>query len=214
MRRNVDRLLDGLKSSGVKIYWLALPPMGDERVDDDAKVISTLQKARVEAAGGIYLDFRSQFVDGSGAFVSSGPDDAGIVRALRDSDGLTFTKAGNSKLGTLVLDEIKRRIDGKTDLPLDTIAEPPSILQPDSNGPLFGQPSLGGQLATNDLQASPPADSAAGRTSPLQISDRPVTARELQRGTSAERLYRQGIAETAPYGRFDDYSIPQQPAAN
>lgn len=212
---NADKLLDALKSSGVKIYWLSLPPMGDERIDADAKAISALQRARVDAAGATYLDFRSQFVDAAGKYEASGPDDAGTVRALRDADGIAFTKAGSSKLGVLVLNEIKRRIDGKTDLPLDTIAEPPSILQPETSGPVFGQSTQDGQLSTFNPQAgAAPASPATVKPGTVQISTTQVSGKELGRGTSAERLYQQGLAETAPHGRFDDYSLPQPAEAN
>lgn len=204
---NVDRLLESLQSSGVKTYWLALPPMGDARVDADARVISELQRVRVDAVGATYLDFRALFLDGNGAYVSSGPDDAGIVRALRDADGIALTKAGNSKLGTLLLDEIKRRIDSKTDLPLDTIAEPPSILQPETSGPVFGQSTPDGQVAIFDPKVSEMAQSSPSQ--PMQVNEKPVGPEELALGSSAERLYRQGIAATAPYGRFDDFTVKQ-----
>ena len=180
---SADRLLDALKSSGVKIYWLALPPMADQSIDEDSRTISALQKARVDAAGATYIDFRAQFVDAQGAYAASGPDDAGTVRLLREEDGIGLTKAGNSKLGVMLLDEIKRRIEGKTDLPLDTIAEPPSILQPEPNGPVFGQSGSDGQIAIFNPQASAPdAGTLATRSEPFQISSTPVSAAELGRG--------------------------------
>jgi len=122
--------------------------------------------------------------------------------------GIAFTKAGNTKFGSLVLEEIKRRIEGKTDLPMTTLVEPPPIVAPGTAGPVFGSSSQDGQFTVT----APPA-AAGGPITALSapiLSDVPISARDLVPGSSAERLYVQGIAQPAPAGRFDDYQLPKK----
>jgi hypothetical protein len=205
--QQTDKLLAVLKNSGMKIFWIALPPMGDARYDADMRVISDLQKQRVEAAGAFFIDLRSAFLNPDGSYASRGVDVTGATRNLRDSDGIAFTKAGNTKFGTLVLDEIKRHIEGKTDLPMTTLADPPPIIQPGATGPVFGSASQDGQFNLS----TPAAAAAIGPVTSMgapAISDTSISSRDLMPGSSAERLYVQGIAQEAPAGRFDDYRLP------
>jgi len=207
-QQQTDSLLAVLKNSGVKIFWLALPPMGDARYDADMKTITDLQKQRVEAAGAYFIDLRPAFLAQDGSYTSRGEDVTGTIRNLRDSDGIAFTKAGNTKFGSLVLEEIKRRIEGKTDLPMTTLVEPPPIVAPGTAGPVFGSSSQDGQFTVT----APPA-AAGGPITALSapiLSDVPISARDLVPGSSAERLYVQGIAQPAPAGRFDDYQLPKK----
>ncbi len=206
-QQNVDRLLAVLKDSGAKVFWLALPPMGDARYDADMQVLNAMHRERVESAGANFVDLRANFLAEDGSYASSGPDDTGTVRNLRDSDGIAFTKAGNTKFGRLVIEEIKRRIEGKTDLPLTTIADPPPIVAPDSAGPVFGGESQGG-FAANSAPTTVDTSMASTVLTPV-ASATPVARSELARGSAAERLYVQGIADVAPVGRFDDYMLPK-----
>lgn len=206
-QHQTDALLAVLKNSGVKIFWLALPPMGDTRYDADMRVISNLQKQRVEAAGAYFIDLRPPFANPDGSYTASGTDDTGTTRTMRDSDGIAFTKLGNTKLGSLVLEEIKRRIEGKTDLPLTTIADPPPILAPAGEGPLFGGGSQEAPVAV--YGPSSPAPGAAMAMAAPEVSATPVSAADLPRDSAAERLYVKGIADPAPAGRFDDFTLPK-----
>lgn len=206
-QQQTDSLLAVLKNSGVKVFWLALPPMGDARYDSDMKVISELQKQRVEAAGAYFIDLRSAFLSADGDYSARGEDESGTIRNLRDSDGIAFTKAGNTKFGALLLEEIKRRIEGKTDLPLTTLADPPAIVAPDAAGPVFGNSSQEGQVTLAAPQAVAAGPTAA--MAPPAVSATPVSAAELAPGSAAEQLYVKGITAPAPAGRFDDYRITQ-----
>lgn len=206
-QQQTDALLAVLKNSGVKIFWLALPPMGDARYDADMQVITALQQQRVEAAGAYFIDLRKPFANPDGSYTASGTDDTGTTRTLRDSDGIGFTRAGNTKLAALMLEEIKRRIEGKTDLPLTTIADPPLIVVPEGKGPLFGGGAPDGHVAV--YGPAPAAPGAAVAMAAPELTATPITPADLPRGSAAERLYVQGIADPAPAGRFDDYTLPK-----
>lgn len=204
-QQQTDRILSVLNGSGVKIFWIALPPMGDVRYDADMQTIAELQRQRAEAGGAIYIDLRKAFVDADGNYAARGEDDTGSVRNLRDSDGIAFTKAGNTKFGALVLEEIKRRIEGKTDLPMTTLSDPPLVVAPDAAGPIFGDGSQQGQAMAARVPVRQTGRVAA--STPV-LTGTPIGAGDLIPGSAAEQLYVQGIMAPAPAGRFDDFRLP------
>ena len=102
-RRQLDRMLDVLKSSGAKVYWVSLPPMADADYDTAIQAINALQKEQVEARGAAWVDIRANFLTPDGRFLESGPDESGEITRLRGLDGVSFFKQGNNVMGQLVL---------------------------------------------------------------------------------------------------------------
>ena len=106
----IDELLDVLNAAGMKVFWVAIPPMGDAKYEADMKIVAALQKQEVLSKGQVYVDLRSAFLTPDGEYTDKGPDDTGEVRKLRSRDGVTFFKQGNNRFGQLLLAEIKRVI--------------------------------------------------------------------------------------------------------
>ena len=96
--------LPGPKS---RIIWVGPPPMRDQKYDAAIKAIAAIQRQRVEARGFTFLDMRPELSAADGSYADSGPDDTGNVTRLRARDGISFYKAGNNRMGKIVLAAIE-----------------------------------------------------------------------------------------------------------
>ncbi len=208
-KAQTDALLDILNKMKVKVFWLAIPPMGDALYDADMKAVADLQKQEVVAKGATYVDLRSAFLNPDGSYTDKGVDETGVVRKLRERDGVTFLRPGNNRFGQLLLAEINTNKDIK---PPD--ATPPSapaltVVAPTipDTVPTFGQTTGDGSIAVfqppKPQLAETPEAVAPG--APVQA----VSRADIVPGSSAEKLFVQGTAEKAPAGRFDDFSFSE-----
>lgn len=199
-RAQTDQLLDVLKARNVKIFWVAIPPMGDALYDADMKILTALQKREVEAKGATFVDLRSAFLNPDGTYTDTGEDDTGEIRKLRARDGVTFFKQGNNRFGQLLLAEIKKNmgVNPVEGLPQSvTITPPPSI----ESLPIFGQDTGDGNVAVFQPERLSTPDAAR-----LAINNASVSRADIVPGSVAEKLFVQGEAQPAPAGRFDDFS--------
>ena len=196
--RRIDATIAALKSAGVPVFWVGLPPQRATRATADSTYLNELYRQRAEKAGIVYVDIWEGFVDSSGQFAAQGPDFEGQIRRLRSADGVYFTKPGARKLAHYVEREIQRTLANKTTpVALPTAIEP--ALTPGgrpggpAQRPLVGPVVPLATLATgqNELLGSGPARPATG-------SD-PVATRVLTKGE----------AIPAPNGRADDFSWPR-----
>ncbi len=213
-RAQVDMMLDELAESGAKVFWVSVPPMADPEYDAAMKIITALQRERVEARGMSFIDIRPQFSKPDGSYTDMGTDDTGEFRKLRGRDGISFFKQGNNRLGQLVLEAIARAKTAtpkpaKVSLP-DTVSIQQSPAVPPREVPLFGQTAMLGDVIT--LRPKDVVMSAAlvvGGADALAPAAALEAVRALApRGSSAEKLFRLGQASTAPRGRADDFSVP------
>jgi hypothetical protein len=106
--RRIDDTIAALKSKGVPVIWVGLPPIRGTRSTADAGYLNDLYRARAEHAGIVYVDVWDGFVDENGKFTYMGPDFEGQNRRLRSGDGVHFTKAGARKLAHYVERELRR----------------------------------------------------------------------------------------------------------
>ena len=201
------RLLDVLNANKVKVFWVAIPPMGDALYDADMKILAALQKQEVDAKGGVYVDLRSAFLNPDGTYTDKGPDDTGGVRKLRARDGVTFFKQGNNRFGQLLLAAIKKEKDVK---PGVVVPETPPVAAAIPKGaaetvPMFGQDLPDGQVAVFSPE-KPPATVVNAKPAAEAVS---VSRADLIAGSAAEKLFVYGEAKPAPTGRFDDFTVPQ-----
>lgn len=106
--RRADRLMKALKRSSGAVYWIGLPVMQRAEWNDTIQLINDLVRDRANLNAIKYIDAYAGFADENGSFVALGPDVAGLVRRLRESDGISFTNAGNRKLAHFVEREVRR----------------------------------------------------------------------------------------------------------
>ncbi len=193
------QLLDILKASGAKIFWVAIPPMGDALYDRDMQILASLQKAEALSKGAVYVDLRANFTNPDGTYTDTGPDDTGEVRKLRGRDGVEFLRQGNNRFGQLLFAEINREIANTPQ------QASPATLAPKDLTPIFGQLTIDGIDAT--IQPDIAKIAEATRVQAMIASNGKITRTDIVPGSSAEKLFVQGEAPPAPAGRFDDFTM-------
>ena len=106
--RRLDDTMAALRSKGVPVFWVGLPPIRGAKSTADTGYLNDLYRARAERAGAVYVDVWDGFVDEDGKYTNFGPDYEGQMRRLRSGDGVYFTKYGARKLAHYVEREIRR----------------------------------------------------------------------------------------------------------
>lgn len=216
-------MLDQLAAAKARVIWVAPPPMKDPEYDAAMRSIAALQKELVEKRGMTYLDLRPQFTNADGSYTDSFTDATGNVVKLRGRDGISFFKAGNNRMGELVLAAIvagEAPADAPTNAPADAPAfektsrlDIPEVNKTDSEAqpdavPMFGQAVMDAEPYTVQPEGVT-ANAillAAGDMGPEAALK---TLRDIApTGSGAERLFKLGSPEPAPAGRADDFTAP------
>jgi len=199
--RRIDATIAALKSAGVPVFWVGLPPQRAARASTDSTYLNELYRQRAEKAGIVYIDVWEGFVDSTGQFAAQGPDFEGQIRRLRSADGVYFTKAGARKLAHYVEREIQRTIANKA----PSIALPavePVLATPGTRPGGPAQRPLVGPVVPLTALTSGQSELLGGGPARPAASD-PVATRVLTKGE----------AIPAPSGRADDFSWPRGGAA-
>jgi hypothetical protein len=206
--RRIDETITALKTSGVPVFWVGLPPLRGQRASADIPYLNDLYRGRADKAGIIYIDVWDGFVDEDGRYMQYGPDVEGQTRRLRSADGAYFTQAGATKLAHYVQREIERWMNNR--------AAPVAVAVP-------VEPK-----ETKDSKAQPAAASKAGpHERPLSgpavalIAERAVESDELLGGNTrqpnsdaiAAKVLVRGEPTPAPAGRADDFAWPRRDVA-
>jgi hypothetical protein len=195
--RRIDDVIAVLKSRGVPVFWVGLPPLRGQKAATDAAYLNDLFRAQAEKAGIVYVDIWDGFVDEQGRFTLQGPDFEGQNRRLRTGDGIHFTKAGARKLAHYLEREINRVA------PLQAMAVAVPEPQPQTPSPRPGGPTarpLNGPAVPLALFARPDEELAGGAPS-----------RGAEWATQmANHVLVKGEPIAAPAGRADDFVWPRR----
>lgn len=211
-KAQLDRILGVLKSSGARVYWVSLPPMADKDFEAAMQVIAALQRERVAAHGMSFIDVHKDFLAADGSYTDSGPDDTGVVRKLRSSDGITFFKQGNNRLAQLVLAAIKSGappVVAKVETPEPEAAAEPR--EPAVVLPTFGQLDADGNaVLVTPSEVLVAMASGSSEDFVLGSGSHKDLIAVVPPGSAAEKLFRLGVADVPPAGRIDDFNVPPQ----
>ncbi len=210
--QRIESLVDTLKVYGRPFFWVTAPPMRSTSATRDMAYLNDLYKPRVTAAGGHFIDIWNGFTDENGRFISSGPDVDGQLRALRNSDGINFTRAGRLKLAFYVEREIHRQTGigaGSVDLLASTSQATQIEIGPDGKKRLVGpvislNDPLPGASSVLVGAVEPAGDSRVSServTAPLLAAPVDTTSPQYLMIVKGEAL------PTVP-GRADDFSWP------
>jgi hypothetical protein len=136
----VDAVMDALKAQNITVFWMGEPPVGEPALDADLQNLTELQKAHATAKGATFIDLRQPFLSAEGGYTERGPDETGADRRLRESDGITFLKQGNNRLGQIAFAALKGV--AVPALPAPDAATPAAIqTTPDASAPVAVQPA-------------------------------------------------------------------------
>ena len=203
--KRIDETIAELRSKGVPVFWVGLPPLLGARSTADMQYLNDLFRSHAEKAGITYVDVWDGFSDDAGQFTMQGPDYEGQIRRLRTPDGVYFTQAGARKLAHFVEREIQRALT-----PTGPIAVP-----------LPQEPLLKAPVASQSPAGGTPRP-LAGPIIPLNASIEPSKSDELLGGTTpkqtivdavANRVLVNGAQIPAPAGRADDFAWPRRAPA-
>jgi hypothetical protein len=206
--RRVDETIAALKSKGVPVFWVGLPPIRGTRSMSEMAFLNDIYRSRAEKAGIVYIDVWDGFVDEQNRYAQQGPDFEGQIRRLRTPDGVHFTQAGARKLAHYLDKEIRRAMTPTgpvaIPIPVDPAAAQPTIGAAPSPGAATPRPLAGPVIPLNASNDNSDSDELAGATGARQSLTDAVAARVLVRGE----------AMPAPAGRADDFAWPRRaPAA-
>jgi hypothetical protein len=210
--RRIDDTIASLKTSGVPVFWVGLPPLRGQKAAADIPFLNDLYRSRADKAGIIYIDVWDGFVDEDGRYAQSGPDVEGQTRRLRAGDGIYFTQAGARKLAHYVEREVQRWMSARSAPVAIAVPEEPKA----DAARAAQQPGQAGQAASG-ARARP----LSGPTVPL-IAERSAESDELlgantKQQPSADALVTKvlvrGEAVRAPAGRADDFTWPRRSVA-
>jgi hypothetical protein len=207
--RRIDEAIAALKTSGVPVFWVGLPPLRGQKASGDISYLNDLYRGRAEKAGIIYIDVWDGFVGEEGNYVQYGPDVEGQTRRLRTGDGVYFTQAGAKKLAHYVQREIQRWLSGRP-VALAVPEEPKETKESKESRVEAGAPAKSG----------PRARPMSGPAVPLS-AERAVEADDLLGASNrqpagdaiAAKVLVQGESLPAPAGRADDFAWPRRGVA-
>jgi hypothetical protein len=191
----IDAMITALKSKGVPVLWVGLPPIRGARAKIDLTYLNDLYKASAQKAGIFYVDVWDGFSDEDGNYSLRGPDYNGQIRQLRSADGVYFTKVGALKLGHYVEREVQRLI-GTRALPVALPAPEPLQQTPAQPGAPAPRPVAG---AVVPLTGAAAAHEELVGSGPSRATSDPVTTSVLVRGEALPRAA----------GRADDFTWPR-----
>lgn len=194
--KRIDDTIASLKSRGVPVLWVGLPPIRGTRSTANAQYLNDLFRARAEKAGIAFVDVWDGFVDEGGKFTSRGPDFEGQVRLLRAGDGAHFTKAGARKLAHYVERDLRRFMTNRA-LPV-ALPSGGGVVPDAVKGP--AERPLAGPVVP--LTVSPGAEQLLGGGATRPVHSDPVATQVLVKGESI----------APPRGRADDFAWPRQGA--
>jgi hypothetical protein len=195
--KRIDDTIAALKSKGVPVLWVGLPPIRGAKSTANVQYLNDLFRARAEKAGITFVDVWDGFVDEGGKFTTFGPDFEGQTRRLRSGDGVHFTKSGARKLAHYVERDLRRFMSNRA---LPVALPSGGGVVPDANlGP--AERPLAGPVVPLTAQRGGTEELAGGGTT------RPVHS-----DPTATRVLVKGEAIRPPRGRADDFTWPRQSA--
>jgi uncharacterized protein len=194
--RRIDDTIAALKSKGVPVIWVGLPPLRGARSSSDVAYLNELYRARAERAGIKYVDVWDGFVDEAGKYSNYGPDYDGQMRRLRLNDGVFFTKAGAIKLARYVEQELSRYMSNRVPvaLPSGPFEAAPSDSKP-TERPLMG-PVIA--LTGTPKDSDKDSDKLLGAAGSSPALGDAIATKVLTKGETID----------APPGRADNFAWP------
>jgi len=203
--KRIDDTIAALKSKGVPVFWVGLPPILGARSTADMQYLNDQFRSHAEKAGITYIDVWDGFADDAGRFTMQGPDYEGQTRRLRSPDGIYFTPAGARKLAHCVEREIQRALtpSGFVAIPLPEEPLPQAPAASQATGAATPRPLAGPVMPLNASVDASKSDQLLGAASPRQTIADAVATRVLVKGEPVP----------APAGRADDFNWPRRSPA-
>jgi len=208
--RRIDETLAALKTSGVPVFWVGLPPLRGLKASSDISFLNDLYRSRADRAGIIFVDVWDGFVDEDGRLGQSGPDYEGQIRRLRSGDGVHFTQAGARKLAHYAEREIQRWLNAQPAEVALPIQEEPKM---EATAARPGTPAAGASGAHARPLAGPIVPLLTERSGESDDELLGASARAPAADAMVTKVLVNGEVVPAPAGRADDFAWPRRDIA-
>jgi uncharacterized protein len=200
--RRIDDTIAALKTSGVPVFWVGLPPLRGQKVAADISFLNDLYRSRADKAGIIYIDVWDGFVDEDGRYSQFGPDVEGQTRRLRTNDGVYYTQAGARKLAHYVQREVQRWLSTRAAPVAVSVPEEPKVEAATASRPGTHPRPLAGPAVSLIAERGNETDDLLGGNTRQPASD-----------ATAAKVLVKGEPIPAPAGRADDFAWPRREIA-
>lgn len=190
--KRVTAIIDIARQNSVPLIWTGLPAFSSPSLSADAATLNNYYRARVEQAGGTFVDIWDGFADENGKFIASGSDINGQPVRLRGSDGLSLTKAGKRKLAFYLEKPIRNLVGIK--LPAMSALNPAT-----STDATVAAPTIADIVSVAPISLLDPE--LDGGTQLLDAASVPKSNGDSPR----DKLIEKGETVDAPDGRVDDF---------
>ena len=187
-----------LKSLGVPVVWIGLPPFKSNQMSADYITFNDIYRREAQNIGGTFVDIWEGFVDDQGAFTINGFDYTGQPAKLRGSDGINLATAGKRKIAFFAEKAIRAAL-GNVVQPVAVTALGPFSLP----GPV--RPAAPDVTAITRLAPISLFDPAFDGDTELLGGAKP--APQQKSVSAADALYKDGKLPDARPGRVDDYQL-------
>jgi uncharacterized protein len=214
--KRVEAVVEPFRQAHIPMLWLGLPPMRNDKFNDQISKLNEIVKEHAEKAGAKYIDIWNAFADENGAYSAFGPDVNGQTVRLRIADGVYYTKAGARKAAQFLESDIRHAFES-VDKPADQLVDLPPDLE-------HAATDINAEIRREMGLAPAPGEQApAEPTKPLAGPVLPLTARPLSPGgalatrpawsgatVAALNVLETGVEPPAKPGRADDFAWPQR----
>lgn len=190
--KRVTAIIDVSRQNNVPLIWTGLPAFSSPSLSADAATLNNYYRARVELAGGTFVDIWDGFADENGKFIASGSDINGQPVRLRGSDGLSLTKAGKRKLAFYLEKPIRNLVGVK--LPAISALNPAT-----STETAVAAPTIADIVSVPPISLLDPE--LDGGTQLLDA----VSVPKANGNSPRDKLIEKGETVDAPAGRVDDF---------
>ena len=102
----VERVLENLASTGLKIIWCGNPIARSAKYSTDMEYINKIYEAEAARFGAQFLPLWSTVVDDQGGYTAYGKDRDGVTERLRADDGIHFSAAGYEVIAQKIIDTL------------------------------------------------------------------------------------------------------------
>ncbi|MCP8939747.1 DUF459 domain-containing protein [Alsobacter sp. SYSU M60028] len=220
----VEEIARAFTERNIPLFWVGLPIMQNARMSADMLAINDIARARVQKAGGVFVDIWEAFADSENRYTVSGPALTGETVRLRAGDGVHFTRLGARKAAHFVETQIRSLLENRPPAPVIAVPSPEtSEPSPDAALEPGGIERLIDEAARRGLEGLPPLPIAipvkpvAGPILPLNQPESAPGARLLTGGVArgaseagrlADQVLAQGRTPEAKPGRADDFRWP------
>jgi uncharacterized protein len=213
--KRVEAVADTFRQAHIPMLWVGLPPMRNERFNDQIAKLNELIKEHAEKAGAKYIDIWNAFADENGAYAAFGPDVNGRSVRLRVADGVYYTKAGARKAAQFVEADIRRAFESAK--PADDMVDlPPDVEHAATDINAEIRREMGLAPAPGPGETAPPetAKPLAGPVLPLTARplspDGSLATRPAWTSAAAVDVLASGVEPPAKLGRADDFAWPSK----